>query len=64
MNKKFNCVKMKHQGAEQLLKKLSGLTPEQELEFWQKRTEALQTLHQKILAKTKQPKTNLTDQPN
>jgi hypothetical protein len=64
MNKKFDCVEMKHQGAEQLLKKLSGLTLEQELEFWQKRTEALQKFRQRILAKTEQSKVNLTDQSN
>jgi len=53
MNKKFDCVEMKHQGAEQLLKRLSGLTPEQELAFWQKRTDVLKKSRQKILAQTK-----------
>jgi len=51
--KKFDCVEMKHKGAQRLLKKLSELTPEQELEFWQKRTEALLKTRQKILAKAK-----------
>jgi len=53
MNKKFDCVEMKHQGAEQLLKRLSGFTPEQELAFWQKRTEILKKSRQNILAQAK-----------
>ena len=50
MNKKFNCVEMKHRGAEQLLEELSGLTPEQELEFWQKKTKGLKKLRQRLLS--------------
>jgi len=58
MNKKnFDCVAMKHRGAEQLFEKLSNLTPEQELAFWQKRTEFLQKFRQKLLAQRKQTKT-------
>ncbi len=53
MNKKFDCVEMKHQGAEQVLKRLSGLTPEQELAFWKKRTDVLKKSRQSILAQTK-----------
>lgn len=58
MNKNFDCVEMKHRGAEQILKKLSGLTPEEELEFWKKRTKALQRLQQKVFAKNEPSKVN------
>ncbi len=32
--KKFDCVKMKHLGAEKVLEKTKGMTREQELKFW------------------------------
>ena len=41
MNKKFDCIEMKRKGAEKLRKKLSGLSLEEELKFWQERTKAL-----------------------
>ena len=39
--KTFNCIQMKREGAERLWNKLSQMTPEQELAFWQKQTKAL-----------------------
>jgi hypothetical protein len=41
MNKEFDCVEMKRKGAERLQKKLAGLTLQEELKFWQERTEEL-----------------------
>ena len=49
------CVQWKRQGAEQIIKQLSGLRAEQELVFWQEQTEQLkllQTEARKRLAKT------------
>ncbi len=34
IKKKFDCVEMKHKGAESIAKKISGLSPEDELDFW------------------------------
>lgn len=48
MNKKFDCVKMKRKGAEILQKKLSGLTLEEELKFWQERTSELKKEQQRL----------------
>ncbi len=38
MIENFNCVEMKHNSAEQIAKKLSGLSPQQELDFWKNTT--------------------------
>lgn len=37
-NKTFDCVEMKHRGAEQLKKKIDRLTVQQELAFWAERS--------------------------
>ena len=50
MNKEFDCVEMKRKGAEILRKKLNGLSLEEELMFWQERTDALRKEH-KLLKK-------------
>ena len=55
MNKEFDCVEMKRKGAEILRKKLSGLTLEEELMFWQIRTVELRK-EQKILRNRKSSK--------
>jgi hypothetical protein len=41
MKTKLNCVEMKHQGAEKVREKTSGLTIAEELRFWQERSMAL-----------------------
>jgi len=41
MKTKLDCVAMKHQGAEKVLEKISGLTIAEELKFWQERSIAL-----------------------
>lgn len=51
MNKEFDCVKMKRKGAAILKKKLAGLTLEEELKFWQKRTNELKKEQQKLRMK-------------
>lgn len=42
MKKKFDCVGMKHLGAEKVYEKISGMTRAQELIFWQKQSQHLQ----------------------
>ncbi|MBF0104378.1 MAG: hypothetical protein HQM16_03515 [Deltaproteobacteria bacterium] len=37
--KNFDCVKMKHHGAEEIQKKTKGMTDQQELEYWRKQTD-------------------------
>jgi len=39
--KKFDCVQMKRQGAEKVREQTATLTREQELRFWQERSEQL-----------------------
>lgn len=41
MKKTFDCVAMKRRGAEKIYKQIAGMTVEQELAFWQQRTDAL-----------------------
>ena len=55
MNKKFDCVKMKKEGAEKLQKKLAGLSIKEELMFWQEQNKILLE-EQKRLAKRKRNK--------
>lgn len=40
-NKDFDCVEMMHKGAEYVTQRLAGLTREEELQYWEKRTEEL-----------------------
>jgi hypothetical protein len=39
--KTFDCVEMKHQGAERVGEQTKGMTLEQELAFWQERSRIL-----------------------
>jgi len=41
MNKTFDCVEMKHRGAEEVRKKIGKLTPKEELQFWKEKTASL-----------------------
>lgn len=36
--KSFDCVEMKRRGAERVLAETAGMTPEEELAYWQKAT--------------------------
>jgi hypothetical protein len=51
MNKKFDCVEMKHRAARIIQKKLSKLTREEELEYWKTQTKALRKEQKKIIKK-------------
>lgn len=39
--KTFDCVEMKHRGAEKIREQTKDMTPEQELAFWQERSRLL-----------------------
>jgi hypothetical protein len=41
IKKDFDCVEMKHKGAESIAEKISELSPTDELEFWKLSTQEL-----------------------
>jgi hypothetical protein len=41
MNKAFDCVEMKHKGADRIRKKIGKLKTKEELDFWQEMTDSL-----------------------
>jgi hypothetical protein len=41
MNKAFDCVEMKHKGADRIRKKIGKLSAEEELQFWKEMTASL-----------------------
>ena len=46
--KKFDCVEMKHKGAEKLHKVISGMTLDDELSFWKQGTDELKLRQNEI----------------
>jgi hypothetical protein len=48
MKKTFDCVEMKHRGAERIYKQIVNMTPEEQLAFWQERTELLRKRQQTV----------------
>lgn len=42
MNKSFDCVEMKHKGAERIRRKIAKLSMKEELRYWQDMTASLQ----------------------
>ena len=55
--KTFDCVEMKHKGAEKVREQIGGMTPEQELAFWQERSRILRQ-RQEIAKKERHVPTN------
>lgn len=53
MNKKFDCVEMKHSAAVALNKKLSKMTREEELEYWNKLSKKMKEEQKKLKTKIK-----------
>ena len=51
---KFNCVELKHHGAEKVMEKTSQMTMVQELEFWRERTQNLVNQQKSIKQKRNQ----------
>ena len=56
IKKKFDCVEMKHKGAESIAEKISGLSPADELDFWKTRNQEL--IERKNAIETKPGKQN------
>jgi len=50
--KKFDCVEMKRRGAEIVQRKIARMSPEEEVEFWQKHTEALRKKQEELQTQT------------
>ena len=46
--KTFDCVRMKRQGAERVMKRLEGKTILEQLEYWRKGTEELKNRQQAL----------------
>jgi hypothetical protein len=53
MNKKFDCVEMKHRSARIIQKRISKLTREEELEYWRTQTRELREQQRKLMKKVK-----------
>ena len=53
MEKKFDCVEMKHKGAEKVQARLAGMTREEQLQYWEERTRSLRALQQDVIARKK-----------
>ena len=46
--KTFDCVRMKRQGAELVMKQLEGKSLQEQLDYWQKGTEDLRKLQESL----------------
>jgi hypothetical protein len=46
--KMFDCVEMKHRGAERVMKRMEGMTLEEQLQYWQRGTEELRKLQKSL----------------
>lgn len=53
MSKKFDCVNMKHKAAKKIRKQLAGLSLNEELIFWQQKTDALRKQKDELIRKQK-----------
>jgi hypothetical protein len=53
MNKTFDCVDMKHKGAEKIRKKIGNFTQKEELQFWKDMTASLKKRKLQLEAKHK-----------
>ena len=54
-DKPFDCVEMKRRGAEEVQRQITGLTREQELEFWRKQTDKLRERQARARAQRQAP---------
>ena len=46
--KTFDCVRMKRQGAERVMKRLEGMTIQEQIEYWRQGTEDLERHKQEL----------------
>ena len=54
MNKKFDCVEMKHQAARIIQKKISKLSRAEELEYWKNHAADMRKQQKKLIKKIKE----------
>jgi len=55
MNKKFDCVEMKHRAAQKIRTRIASFSAKEELAFWREQTESLKK-QQRKLARTEKAK--------
>jgi hypothetical protein len=53
MNKAFDCVEMKHKGADRIRKKIGKLSAKEELQYWKEMTASLKKHKMQISEKHK-----------
>lgn len=53
MKKTFDCVEMKHQGAESVQAMLAGMTIDEQVEYWERRGKEVRKRKASILARRK-----------
>jgi hypothetical protein len=46
--KKFDCVEMKHLGAEKVQEQIAGMTREEEIKFWKERSQDLRRYQEAV----------------
>lgn len=51
--KTFDCVEMKHRGAERVMARLKGMTLEEQVAYWKRGTEELRKLQKAKSKRTK-----------
>lgn len=49
--KAFDCVEMQHRGGQAVMKRLKGMTLEEEVAYWKRGTEELRKLQKSLAAK-------------
>lgn len=54
MNKKFDCVEMKHKAARIIQKKLSKMSREEELEYWKAQSVKLEKRRKRLINQQKE----------
>ena len=53
--KTFDCVKMMHEGGRRVMEMVKGMTMEQEVEFWRKRTAELRRRQEQVRKAARNP---------
>lgn len=53
MKKKFDCVEMKHRGAEKVQAHLAMMTEEEQLRYWERRGRELEAKRQLLIGQRK-----------
>ena len=51
--KRFDCVEMMHRGAERVREQVEGMTLEEEVAYWRRRTEELRKLKRRMMNKVR-----------